>query len=456
VRTRLLLAISLFVGAQNPPIGAGPDSRPIAIPKGNITPEELRDLVERLAADDFEGRGSGSPGGKKAGEFVADQLRARGVKPLAAGDNYFQTFERDGGSFRNIVGIVRGTDPNKSNEFVVLGAHYDHCGMGEIPGRMGAKGEIHHGADDNASGTAGVLAAARVIAAKPLPRSVVFILFDAEERGLWGSQHYCAHPLVPIDRTIAMVNLDMIGRSYDGYIFVGGLGSSPAWDEILSKALKSEAALLKNVERDTGGTGPSDHDSFYHVDVPVLFFFTNVHRDYHQPRDTAEKIQYKPMAAAARAALDVVRSLATIKPRPAFTKASGDGLPKGFNALEAAIFLRAKAMTRRLGGLIEAGENGLPRLANIEPAGSRAGLEKGDVILAIARGSSKKPEAFREVRNVEELRVEVEKSEPGEALQLRIRRDDKTLVISTACGEVPEWKHGPAADAGDLPRVKPK
>jgi peptidase M28-like protein len=405
--------------------------------------------VTRLASDELEGRGSGMPGGERAGDFVAEQLKARGVPPGADKGSYFQPFERDGSRFRNVAGLVRGTDPQLRDELIIVGAHYDHCGrLGDRAHGMGNRGEVHHGADDNASGTAGVLAIARAVAEDPLPRSVLFLFFDAEERELWGSKHYCEKPLYPLESTVAMLNLDMIGRSYDGYVFVGGLGTAAAWDDFLTRALKKEGSLLKKAERDRGGRGPSDHQVFHDHKVPVLFFFTNVHRDYHQPRDTPEKIRYKPAAAIARTALEIARILGSSKARLKFERAAGEGLPKDFASRNAANFLRAAAMARRLGGALEPGNDGAPRFADTEPAGSRAGIEKGDVVLAIAGA---KKDTWIEVKDVESLRVQVELFAPKDRVRLRLRRAEKTFEIETSIGEVPDWKYGPAKDSGDLP-----
>ncbi len=431
----------------------------IAVPKGAITPEELRDLIVRLASDDFEGRGSGEAGGHRAAEFIAEQLRARGARPAGEDGGWFQPFSGGGrggdASFRNVAGMVPGKDEKLRDEYVVVGAHYDHCGFG-ASGGMGNRGEIHHGADDNASGTAAVLAIARAVAADPLPRSVLFLLFDAEERGLLGSLAYCDKPLVPLDRTVAMLNIDMIGRSHGGYVFVGGLGSSPQWESVVSKALRTESRFLKKIERNEDNEARSDNDSFYKKDIPVLFFFTNLHRDYHQPRDTPDKIQYKPAAAIARAILATLRGVAERKERMSFSRTGSNGMPKGLNSLEASVFKRAVAMNRRLGGSIGAGPGGAPQFVDTVPDGNRAGFEKGDVILAIAPGSSRKRDAWTEVKTVEELRRAVEAFAPGDSIQLRIRRGSEEKEISTRIGDVPEWKHGPDKETSDLPIGAPK
>ena len=189
----------------------------------------------------------------------------------------------------NVVGILEGNDPVLKNEAIVIGAHYDHIGLGELGSLAEGRGQqIHNGADDNASGTAGLLELARVLASQraTLKRSVVFVAFSAEEEGLLGSKHYVATPAFPLDKTVAMINMDMIGRMKDDRVIVGGSGSSPLWKDLLPR-LKPNGLELKFQD---DGYGPSDHASFYAKDIPVLFFFTGVHQDYHRPSDDPDKI----------------------------------------------------------------------------------------------------------------------------------------------------------------------
>lgn len=464
--TLFLLSIPLLlVAAQDP--ASRPAAPAISIPKGAITPEELRDLLERIAGPEFEGRGSGATGGRRASEFIADRLKALGVEPLGTGGGYFQPFDApsatggasdgEGGSFRNVVGIVRGMDPKLKSQNVIVGAHYDHCGLGlNEAGAMGNRGEVHYGADDNGSGTATLLALARVVAAKPLARSVIFIFFDAEERGLWGSAHYCKKPLAPLENTQLMLNIDMVGRSYDQYLFVGGIGTAPQLDDLVTKGFKAESKFISKIERNSDSEARSDQHNFYLKEIPILFLFSGMHRDYHQPRDTPDKIQYKPMAAIARACFEMIKIAATTKERYTYKTTGTNGMPKGDAALEAQVFQRASKMARRLGGQLAPSADGRPMFLDVESAGQRAGFQKNDVILAIGKGAAKKPADFREVKTVEELRQEVEKYKSGDPITLRIRRDGKEMAVSTQIGEFPEWKGGPANDAGDLPRPKGK
>ena len=176
------------------------------------------------------------------------------------------------------------------NEWVVVGAHYDHLGLGDrnslAPSQIG---QIHHGADDNASGTAGVLEVARLAARnkRDWKRSLLFITFAGEEIGLLGSSYFVNHPTIPLKNTMAMINMDMIGRLNNDRLFVGGVGTSPdfkPWLESLNKTVGLQ------LDYSDSGYGASDHMSFNAKKIPVLFIFSGLHTDYHKPSDTADKI----------------------------------------------------------------------------------------------------------------------------------------------------------------------
>ena len=190
---------------------------------------------------------------------------------------------------RNVVGLLPGSDPALRDQVIVIGAHYDHLGLGEQDSLApNAAGQIHHGADDNASGTAGMMELARFFSEEGnRPRhSLLFMAFSGEERGLLGSANYVGSPLLPLDRTVAMINLDMIGRVSRNRLYIGGVGTSPQFRQWLQEANQGFGFQL---DYSDSGYGASDHMSFARREVPVLFFFSGLHADYHKPTDTWEK-----------------------------------------------------------------------------------------------------------------------------------------------------------------------
>jgi hypothetical protein len=193
---------------------------------------------------------------------------------------------------RRGINVVSGID-NGAATTIVLGAHLDHLGYGEdANSRHTGEPGIHNGADDNASGTASVLELARIIKAKADKRfNYIFLHFSGEELGLYGSKYFTEHPTIDLGKVTYMINLDMVGRFNDSSkaLTIGGIGTSPSWSQLVEPTTDF---LLKI---DSSGTGPSDHTSFYRKDIPVLFFFTGLHTDYHKPSDDADKINYAGM-----------------------------------------------------------------------------------------------------------------------------------------------------------------
>src|SRR5215204_3920318 len=192
---------------------------------------------------------------------------------------------------RNVVGYL----DNGAARTVVLGAHYDHLGYGEDNNSMLRTGEkaIHNGADDNASGTAALIELARILKnTKQKNNNYLFIAFSAEELGLNGSKFFTEHPTIDFTKVNYMINMDMVGRLNDSsqVVTIGGYGTSPQWGTLIDPNNKKNPFAIRI---DSSGTGPSDHTSFYRKDIPVLFFFTGQHRDYHRPSDDADKINYE-------------------------------------------------------------------------------------------------------------------------------------------------------------------
>lgn len=220
---------------------------------------------------------------------------------------------------RNVIGMLEGSDPELKNQVIVIGAHYDHLGMGG-EGSGSLKPDtvaIHHGADDNASGTAGLLELAQAFAneKEALKRSIVFISFTGEEMGLLGSGYYVNHAILPLARTVSMINMDMIGRLRNRTLIVQGVGTSPGFEAIANKHNKDSAFALR-LNKD--GFGPSDQSSFYAKHIPVFFFFTDTHPDYHLPSDTYDKINYQGMEKIVRYVEEIAHDLDQTSERPQY------------------------------------------------------------------------------------------------------------------------------------------
>ncbi len=329
----------------------------------------------------------------------------------------------------NVIGRVRGGDPHLSAEHVVLGAHYDHLGHGAA-GSLASdreKGQVHHGADDNASGTSGVLALARAFGerarhgARPA-RSVVFMAFTGEELGLLGSAYYANHPTIPLDRTVAMINMDMVGRMKDGKVTVGGVGTSPHFHALVDSAA---SGLGLRVAHGESGYGPSDHTSFYAKNVPVLFFFTGAHTDYHRPTDTWDKIN----VAGTRSVLQMVdRTMMQLANQPEaiqFTKAAADtGQARGSSEGAGS----SGYGPAYLGTIpdFEEFEGGV-KLTGVRegsPA-ETAGIRGGDIIVGFAG----KP-----IKNLYDYTYALREHKPGDVVIVDIQRDGKTIPLTVTLG----------------------
>ncbi len=211
------------------------------------------------------------------------------------------------GESSNVIGLIEGSDPILKNEFVVIGAHYDHIGLGERGSRAkkdSTAGSIHNGADDNASGVAGLIELSEFFSCEKesLKRSLIFIAFSAEELGLIGASYYVDSPKVPLDKTVAMINMDMIGRLDKDKLTVFGVGSSPRWKDLINN-LSSDFNF--EISLNNSGFAPSDQSVFFAKKIPVLHFFTGLHADYHTPSDDWEKIN----PAGERKVLELISEL---------------------------------------------------------------------------------------------------------------------------------------------------
>jgi len=221
-------------------------------------------------------------------------------------------------SVKNVAGVLDGEGP-LADETIIVGAHYDHLGDGG-PGSLAPWTKaIHNGADDNASGTAALIEVARRLAGqgdKPR-RRIVFIAFSGEERGLLGSSHYVNNPPIPLAKTVAMVNMDMVGRLNDNKLIISGTGTAKSFDALIDETNKRYEFEIK---KDAGGFGPSDHATFYGKQIPVFHFFTGTHNDYHRPSDDYDKINVPGMQRVTAMVTDVVDQLASAETRPEYVE----------------------------------------------------------------------------------------------------------------------------------------
>ncbi len=311
--SRLGTAAALLLIAACKTAETGGAAKPLAADADRIQ----RDIVW-LADDQRDGRGTGTAGNDSAAAYIARRHEALGLERLVPG-TYLQRFTArsaemaheghpEGVPSQNVVAMVPGTDPTLRNQYVVIGAHFDHLGRSSAHSSdPEAKDAIRNGADDNASGTAAVMELARQFAARPAKRSIIFASFTGEELGLLGSQWFVEHSPVPVDSIVAMVNFDMIGRLRNDKLIVYGVATATELPGIVAAA-NVEPKLVVSAVGD--GFGPSDHSSFYTKGIPVLHFFTDLHDDYHKATDDAPKINALGEARIVGMAERVVRTIA--------------------------------------------------------------------------------------------------------------------------------------------------
>ena len=319
---------------------------------------------------------------------------------------------------------VAGYLPGETSEYIVIGAHYDHLGLGDqFSMAPSLAGTVHPGADDNASGTAGVIELARRFAAEPKQkRGILFLTFAGEELGLLGSSYYVNHPGLPLDKAVVMINMDMIGRVREGKVYVGGGGTGttlrPTLDQVVPK-------YKLNVDfSDTTGYGSSDHTSFTTKQVPVLFFFSGLHSDYHKPSDTWDKIDGPGTVTLLKLIADVTARLQEAPDRPQFVRvlpphsahgeasASGSSTGSGYGPY--------------FGSIPDFGDipNGV-KFADVRdgsPA-AKAGLRAGDILIEF----DSKP-----IQNLYDFTYALRSKKPGDEVLVKVLRGNETISATVS------------------------
>ena len=317
---------------------------------------------------------------------------------------------------RNVVMLLPGENPKLKDEYIILGAHFDHLGMGG-PG-SGSRAldtiGIHHGADDNASGVAMLLELADKFAKTKGShnRSIIFLSFSGEEEGLLGSKHFVDDPGINLSKVNAMINMDMVGRLNEtNNMEIGGVGTAAGLKDLVYA--KTDTSIIK-LTLSNEGYGPSDHSSFYGKNIPVLFYFTGAHMDYHTPKDTWEKINYKGMVEISDLIFSMSKELASTETRLQFKEAG----PK----VETAQYRRGKGVTLGImpdfAGVVK---NGL-RADFVTPGKPAAlgGMQKGDIITFI----NGKP-----VNNIQDYMFRMGQLKHGSTISVEVLRNDKKVVL---------------------------
>jgi hypothetical protein len=309
--------------------------------------------------------------------------------------------------------------PGKSDEYIIVGAHYDHLGYGNADSLAPSQiGQIHPGADDNASGTSGVLELARLFAPYKgqLPRGILFMSFAGEELGLLGSAHWAQQPTHPLDKAIAMLNMDMIGRIKDKKVYIGGVGTGSTFQSILTADAKNSAFQF---EYSAGGYAASDHTSFVARRIPVLFFFSGLHSDYHKPSDTWDKINAPDAARLLDFIAGVIAQLDTAAARPKFITVAAEDPHSGVTGSGG-----GGGYGPWFGSIPDFGqsENGV-RFSDVQPGSpaAKAGFKAGDVLVDFGG----KP-----IHNLYDFTDALRASKVGDVVNVTVLRDGKPLKAS--------------------------
>ena len=407
-QARNVLAILPGIGAVVPPSVAA-DAAALAAAHGPAAPAGPHDdppasPAEAKALGDLE-KQAAAPAGKEASP----------IDPHAAVDPHAGTDPHASAGPHGAGEPPTALKPILATETVILGAHYDHLGYGGSNSAAPGDTTIHHGADDNGSGTAMLVEVARILAEEgPYPRSILFVAFSGEERGLLGSAHYTANAAVPLADTVAMVNLDMVGRLDGAKLIIHGTGTGTGLDALVDRLVATHGF---DATKDPGGFGPSDHASFYAKKIPVLHVFTGTHADYHRPTDTPEKINYDGMARIARMVAEGVKELARAPQAPAYVEVAG-----------------RQTMARRdgdrpyFGSIPDFAKPGkgyaISGVSKDSPA-AKGGLLGGDLIIRIGESA---------VTGLDDFDSALRKHKGGETVPVVVKRGEQEVTLDVTLG----------------------
>lgn len=384
-----------------------------------IEEKNIRTHIKVLADDSMQGRQTGTEGEAMARAYIEKEFKKLKLTPKGNNHSFSQAFTFKGGTHgtgpegtaHNIIAYL----DNKASNTIIIGAHYDHLGLGENGNSLDAnpKGKIHNGADDNASGVAGVLELARYFKTNKIKENsnFLFICFSGEELGLFGSKYFTENPSVDLSNTNYMINMDMIGRLNPDTkaLSVSGSGTSPVWEPLL-KELSSTNVIIKT---DSAGIGPSDHTSFYLKNIPVLHFFTGSHSDYHKPSDDWDKINYGGEKDVLEVIVKVVEKLDN-QPRLAFLPTKNKSMSSA-RSFKVTMGVMPSYTSDAAGLLVDGVTDGRPA--------QKAGIVAGDIITQIGDFPIKDMQSYMDALG---------KFEKGQQVPVKILRnkEEKTIQVT--------------------------
>lgn len=379
---------------------------------------DIQKHINYLASDKLEGRGTGTKGEKKAAEYIIKEFKKLKLEPRGTKKSFLQEFPFSAGGFHgNVTRTGKANNvlaylPNGAKYTIVIGAHYDHLGFNEDGHSLDGegKGKIHNGADDNASGVAGVIELAKYFALnkEKEPFNFLFICFSGEELGLLGSKYFTDNPTFPLDSVTAMINMDMVGRlkKDNPTLTVSGTGTAANWEPIL----KSFQSAALNIRMDSSGIGPSDHSSFYKKEIPALHFFSGTHADYHKPSDDADLIN----AQGEEAILFIIASL--IEKLPAQQKLTflptKSSTTTSVSKFKVTLGIMPSYAESTIGLEVEAVIEGKPA--------QKAGLKSGDVIIQMGELT---------ITGIQDYMEALSKFEKGSTTTVVVKRGKEELKL---------------------------
>jgi hypothetical protein len=380
-----------------------------------IEEKNIQKHIQYLADDKLQGRQTGSEGERMAMDYIQKEFKKLKLAPMGDASSFEQAFTFKGGTHatgaegtaHNVVAFL----DNQADKTIIIGAHFDHLGLGENGSSLDAnpQGKIHNGADDNASGVAGVLELARYFKNNKVKENsnFLFICFSGEELGLYGSKYFTEKPTLELNNVNYMINMDMIGRlnPTTKSLSISGSGTSPVWETLI----KNTSTSL-NIKTDSAGIGPSDHTSFYLKNIPVLHFFTGSHSDYHKPTDDWDKINYEGEKEVLELVITVVNKLDD-QPKLAFLTTKNKSMSSS-RSFKVTMGVMPSYTSDAAGLLVDGVTEGKPA--------QKAGILTGDIITQIGDHTIKDMQSYMDALG---------KFEKGQQVPVKIIRNKEEKIV---------------------------